>query len=70
MRKTSAFTLIEYIKSSVEILIDLKVQEKMQDKLVKRENNLNQEFNDEEVNEYEKLLRKLEGDIRSYIKVI
>lgn len=69
MRKTSPFTLIEYIKTSVEILIDLKVQEKIQEKIIKRENNLNQEFNDEEVNEYEKLLRKLEADIRSYIKV-
>jgi len=69
LRKTSAFTLIEYIKSSVEILIDLKVQEKMQEKILRGENNLNHEFNDEEVNEYEKLLRKLEADIRSYIKV-
>lgn len=69
MRKTSPFTLIEYIKSSVEILIDLKVQEKTQEKMLRKENNFNQDFNDEEVNEYEKLLRKLEADIRSYIKV-
>ena len=66
LRKASPFTLIEYIKSSIEILIDLKVQEKLQDRDARRA-----EFddNEDETNEYEKLLRKLESDIRTYIKV-
>ena len=68
MRKTSPFTLIEYIKSSIEILIDLKVQEKLLEKILKRQEN-SSDIPEEETNEYEKLLRKLEGDIRSYIKV-
>ncbi len=34
-----------------------------------KENNLSNNISEDEVNEYEKLLRKLEGDIRSYIKV-
>ena len=73
MRKTSPFRLIEYIKSSVEILIDIKVQEKLQENKIKtqkeKENNFSGYNTDEEINEYEKLLRKLESDIRTYIKV-
>jgi len=45
------------------------VQEKIQEKILIRENNFNQIISDDEINEYEKLLRKLEADIRSYIKV-
>lgn len=67
LRKASPFTIIEYIKSSIEILIDIKVKEQLQE----RENRINDTYNpdEEEVNEYEKLLRKLESDIRIHIKV-
>ncbi len=73
MRKASPFTIIEYIRSSIEILIDLKVQEKMQDRDSHNEGDEGKfnNFNfDDETNEYEKLLRKLEADIRTYIKVV
>jgi hypothetical protein len=69
LRKASPFTIIEYIKSSIEILIDLKVQEKLQEKDVKTIDPTNQFFIDDDINDYEKLLRKLEADIRLYIKV-
>ena len=62
--------MIGYIKSSIEILIDLKTQEKLQEIEAKKEDYVdNYDFGDG-INEYEKLLRKLEGDIRSYVKVI
>ena len=73
MRRASPFTIIEYIKSSIEILIDLKVQERMQERESQREEgdgNFNNFNFDDETNEYEKLLRKLEADIRTYIKVV
>ena len=69
MRKASPFTIIEYIKSSIEILIELKVQEKLQEKDLKKSETEEKFFFDDEVNDYEKLLRKLENDIRTYIKV-
>ncbi len=69
LRKTSPFVIISYIKSSIEILIDLKVQEKLQEIEGKKEEFVdNFEFGDG-INEYEKLLRKLEANIRSYVKV-
>jgi hypothetical protein len=62
-------TLIGYIKQSIEILIDLKVQERLQERETKWEGFYSQYGCEEGVNEYEKLLRKLESDIRNYIKV-
>lgn len=73
LKRASPLTIIEYIKSSIEILIDLKAQEKLEEKEYNRHqdksysNNLN--IGEDETNEYEKLLRKLEADIRCYIKV-
>ena len=49
------------------------MQEKLQENKIKtqkeKENNFSGYNTDEEINEYEKLLRKLESDIRTYIKV-
>ena len=57
--------IIDYIKASIEILINLKVDEKLKEK----ENEIDTfNFNYED-NDYEKLLRKLEGDIRQHIQV-
>jgi hypothetical protein len=69
--------LIEYIKSSIEILINLKVEEKINALKENREkssqsNNKFQPSNsedDDDVNEYEKLLRQLESEIRNHIRV-
>ena len=69
--------MIEYIKSSIEILINLKVEEKINALKENREkssqsNNKFQSSNsedDDDVNEYEKLLRQLESEIRTHIRV-
>jgi hypothetical protein len=67
LRKTNLLTIIEYIKDSIDILIDLKVEEKLETKKI---NNLNSAGEEERQNEYETLLRKLESDIRLHIKVL
>ena len=65
LRKTNPLTIIEYIKNSIDVLIDLKVEEKIE---ANKKWNL-QEEDEERQNEYENLLRKLESDIRLHIKV-
>jgi len=65
LRKTNPLTIIDYIKNSIDILIDLKVEEKLE---AIKKLNLSDEI--EKQNEYETLLRKLESDIRLHIKVI
>ena len=63
----SPYIVIEYIKSSIDILVDLRVSEKVQEiEESAKERYLNPETN---INEYEKLLRKLESDTRMFIKV-
>lgn len=76
LKKKNPKTLIEYIKSSIEILINLKVEERLNllkesaDKITFNPNNDQENMSDEEeVNEYEKLLRQLEGEIRNHIRV-
>jgi len=66
--------LIEYIKASIEILINLKVEEKIQAHKENKDDqqiNMNNFFNEDEegVNEYERLLRQLEAEIRNHIKI-
>jgi len=58
--------ILDYIKSSIEILINMKVQEKLQSTVQSRNS---EELSDEEVNVYEKELRHLEAEIRGHIKV-
>ncbi len=77
LKKKNPKSLIEYIKSSIEILINLKVEEKINALKENREkssqsNNKFQSSNsedDDDVNEYEKLLRQLESEIRTHIRV-
>ncbi len=57
--------LLEYIKNSIDILIDLKSEEKLE--AFKKQNNLDDE--EENQNLYEGLLRKLESDVRQHIRV-
>lgn len=66
LRKIDPITLIGYIKKSIEILVDIKVQDKLQ---ASAEHLTSYYGSDNTVNEYEKLLRKLEADIRNFIKV-
>ena len=66
LRKTNPFTIVEYIKNSIDILIDLKVEEKLD---LERNSSINTKDDEERQNEYETLLRKLESDVRSHIKV-
>lgn len=71
IRNKDSFEIIDYIRQSVEILIDLKVKEKID----WRNNNpeefkqMNLPLTDSELDEYEKLLRKYEGDLRNHIRV-
>lgn len=58
--------ILDYIKSSVEILINMKVQEKLQSVAQSRSS---EEISDCEINVYEKELRHLEAEIRTHIKV-
>ena len=67
LRKTSPLTIIDYIRNSIDILIDLKVEEKLE--AIKKLNLSDEEEEEEKQNEYEVLLRKLESDIRTHIKV-
>lgn len=79
MEKIAPITILEYIKASIDIYVDLRADELLKNKTNKnkKENN-NSNTSDNEYledletspNEYEKLLRKHEADIRNYIKVI
>lgn len=64
LRRTNPLTIIGYIRNSLDILIEMKVEEKIEAN--RRINTLDEE----EQKKYEDLLRKLEGDIRMHIKVI
>ncbi len=63
LRKLNPLRIIEYIKTSLDILIDVKVEERI--------DNINREGKDsvDKMNEYEPLLKKLESDIRQHIRV-
>ena len=63
LRKLNPLRIIEYIKTSLDILIDVKVEERI--------DNINREGKDsvDRMNEYEPLLKKLESDIRQHIRV-
>ena len=67
MLKTNPMLILDYIKSSVEILINMKVQEKLESVAQSRNS---EELSEAEMNCYEKELRHLEAEIRTHIKVI
>ena len=61
LKKKDPIAIINYIKNSIDILVDLKVEEK----IAEQKPSSNDNYQD-----YETLLRKLENDIRTHIKVI
>jgi len=63
LRKLNPLKIIEYIKTSVDILINVKVEEKFSQLLG------DERDSDNKMSEYEPLLKKLESDIRQHIKV-
>ena len=74
----SPFVILEYIKNSIDILISLKVEERLESEKnanananenAYEKNNNNYAFSNDYQNEYEVLLRKLESDIRTHIKI-
>jgi hypothetical protein len=64
LAKTSPLVILDYIKNTIEILVEAKVEERLES--LKKNNT---EENEEKSNEYETLLRKLESDIRQHIRV-
>ena len=67
LRKTSPKIILEYIKSSIDILISTTVKEKLE--RISANNSEINNLDENEVNLYEKQLRQVESDIRNHIKV-
>ena len=65
LNKLSALDIIKYIKTNLQILIEIQVSEKINE--LKQE--INENFNENNINNYEILLRRYEADIRNYIKI-
>jgi hypothetical protein len=61
LKRLPTTTIAEYIKSTVDTIIDMKVEEKFR--------TCNKESNSVICEDYESLLRKLESDIRGHMKV-
>ena len=64
LAKTNPLVILDYIKNTIEILVESKVDERLES--LKKNHT---EENEEKSNEYEILLRKLESDIRQHIRV-
>ena len=65
--KVSCEDLISYIYNSIDVLVDIKAQEKYEEKLKEKEENEMTE--NEGMNVYESLLIKAEKDVRNHIRV-
>ena len=63
LKLTNPLIVLDYIKSSIEILVNIKLQEKI------AENPQISTEDSENINEYEKLLKIAESDNRNHIKV-
>lgn len=63
--KLNSLIIIEYIKTSIDILVDIKVKKQIETFFSNY--NIRSESSDAEV--YEELLRKYEADIRNHIKI-
>lgn len=71
LKKLDPKLILEYIKTSIEILVKINVEKKIEEfKLALKKNEIEEQFTDEEVNVYEKALRQLESEVRNHIKVI
>lgn len=82
LKASDPFVIINYIKTSIDILIELKVEEMFEERIQSRKENNEKVVNEgpglpankspdeeEEMNEYEVLLIKAEADIRFHLKV-
>ena len=70
LNSISPIVLIDYIKSHLNLLIDNKVKEKMSKLKRNPIEYISYYGSDIPVNDYEKLLRRYEGDIRNYIRMV
>ena len=63
--------MIEYIKSSIEILMNLKLEEhELEQQLRKEDKTIDSEASlGEPPKDYEQMLHKLEGEVRNHIRV-
>ncbi len=67
LRKTNPKIVLEYVKSSIDILISTTVKEKLERISANNSDLIN--LDETEVNEYEKQLRQVESEIRNHIRV-
>lgn len=67
LRKTNPKIVLEYVKSSIDILISTTVKEKLE--RISANNSDLYNLDETEVNEYEKQLRQVESEIRNHIRV-
>ena len=70
LNSITPMVLIDYIKSHLNLLIDNKVKEKMLKLKINPEDYISNYGTDIYINDYEKLLRRYEGDIRNYIRMV
>ena len=69
LKKLNPTLILEYIKSSIEILININVHKKIEEFKLKSSRANITEYTEDDVNIYEKSLRQLEAEIRNHIKV-
>ena len=65
LKKMNSFIIIEYIKTSIDILVDIKVKDKIEAFF----NNYHNKLEGSNLEAYEELLQKSESDIRNHIKI-
>lgn len=65
LARLNPLTVIQYIKSSFEILIDLKVQERLEEAKMSE---LSSSFKEDAIGQYERLIVDLEARLRKQIK--
>ena len=70
LQTVSSLSLINYIKVNLNILIKLKVIDKLSKLKSNPFENISLYDSELPTNDYEKLLRRYEADIRNYIKVV
>ena len=63
LKEINVFNVIEYVKESIDIYVNFKIEEAK----VSFDKNINLQNTEEEI--YEKMIKKLEADIRNHIKV-
>lgn len=68
IKDINVFKLIDYIKESINIYVNYKVDQAKNSTNQTNDNQKTFDINDEEV--YEKIIKKLEADIRNHIKVL